>query len=396
MIYLTTGANGAGKTLITLRDVRAQQLKENRPVYYHGFDMDEAKAAEFGWQKFDPKRWQDLPDGSICVMDECQNEFPLRRPGSEVPDYVQAIAQHRRRRGFDFWMICPHPSLIDVFVRRLIDKPSWHRHLKRAFGADMVSVLRFSSPDMKCEEPGAGARGEVSMVAYPKEVYSWYRSASLHTGKKKIPRAVYVLAACAIAVPIALYFAVTSVYSNATKQAKTATENVAILPGTNGAGPLRQSGPQVARVMTAAEYVDARTPRLKDFAHTAPAYDGVTNPAEAPYPAACVQMGKTCKCYTQQATLLQVSGSVCLQIVQQGFFMDWKTAIRADSGSAGPAGERRAVDAQQQQQQVAQADPVRTVPFPLPAERPQQVQSVSEWAQGLAARNAQVRAASAQ
>ena len=93
MIYLTTGANGAGKTLLTLKDVRAQQLKENRPVYYHGFDMDEAKAAEFGWQKFDPKKWQDLPDGSICIMDECQNEFPLRRSGAEVPDYVQAIAQ---------------------------------------------------------------------------------------------------------------------------------------------------------------------------------------------------------------------------------------------------------------------------------------------------------------
>ena len=185
MIYLTTGANGAGKTLITLYDVRQQQLKENRPVYYHGFDMHEEKVKEFGWQKFDPKKWQDLPDGSICIMDECQNEFPIRRSGSEVPDYVNAIAQHRRRRGFDFWMISPHPSLIDVFVRRLIDKPSWHRHMKRAFGADMVSELKFSAPDMKCEEPGAGARAEVTMRPYPKDVYTWYRSASLHTGKKK-------------------------------------------------------------------------------------------------------------------------------------------------------------------------------------------------------------------
>ena len=45
--------------------------------------------------------------------------------------------------------------------------------MKRAFGADMVSELKFSAPDMKCEEPGAGARAEVTMRAYPKEVYSF-------------------------------------------------------------------------------------------------------------------------------------------------------------------------------------------------------------------------------
>ena len=396
MIYLTTGANGAGKTLLTLKDVRAQQLKENRPVYYHGFDMDEAKAAEFGWQKFDPKKWQDLPDGSICIMDECQNEFPLRRSGSDVPDYVQAIAQHRRRRGFDFWMICPHPSLIDVFVRRLIDKPSWHRHLKRAFGADVVSVLRFASPDMKCEEPGAGARGEVSMVGYPKEVYSWYRSASLHTGKKKIPRAVFVLAACAIAVPAALYFAITGVYKNATKQAKPATETTANQPGTNGANSGNPNMRQVAQVMTADEYIAHRVPRLHDFAHTAPAYDEVTKPTEAPYPAACVQMGKTCKCYTQQATLLQVSGAVCLQIVAQGFFMDWKTASKGEYSHRDRGDYQQARNMPPPGQQMVQAAPVRTVPVPDPAHKHAQVQPISGWAQGLAARNAQVRSSMTQ
>lgn len=391
MIYLTTGANGAGKTLLTLKDVRAQQLKENRPVYYHGFDMDEAKAAEFGWQKFDPKKWQDLPDGSICIMDECQNEFPLRRAGSEVPEYIQAIAQHRRRRGFDFWMICPHPSLIDVFVRRLIDKPSWHRHLKRAFGADVVSVLRFSSPDMKCEEPGAGARGEVSMVGYPKEVYGWYRSASLHTGKKKIPRAVYVLAACAIAVPAALYFAVSGLYNNATKQAKPSAEAVPTAPGTNATSSGSPNLRQVAQVMTADEYIAHRVPRLPDFPHTAPAYDDTTKPTEAPYPAACVKMGKTCKCYTQQATLLQVSGAVCLQIVAQGFFMDWKTASKGEHSPRDRGDYQQARNMPPPGQQMAQAAPVRTVPVPDPAHKHPQVQPTSEWAQGLAARNAQVR-----
>lgn len=375
MIYLTTGANGAGKTLLTLKDVREQQLKENRPVYYHGFEMDEAKAAEFGWQPFDPKKWQDLPDGSICIMDECQNEFPLRRAGSEVPDYIQAIAQHRRRRGFDFWMICPHPALLDVFVRRLIDKPSWHRHLKRAFGADVVSVLKFSSPDMKCEEPGAGARGEVSIRPYPKEVYGWYKSASLHTGKKKFPRAVWIVVAAALAVPAALYFAVSGVYSNVTKDV--APDQHVPEVKADSAGPQAQGrGPQP---MTLSEYLSSRKARLPDFPHTAPVYDQVTQPVQAPYPAACVQMGERCECYTQQATLMHVSHAVCVQIVKRGYFVDWQQPQAPQQPAPRPAPAAPA---------PAAAPVINVHVPPAPAQQPQLGDG---WSQGLAARNAEVR-----
>lgn len=331
MIYFTTGGNGAGKTLITLRDVRAQQLKENRPVYYHGFEMDPAKATEFGWQAFDPKKWQDLPDGSICIMDECQNEFPLRRSGSEVPDYVNAIAQFRRKRGFDFWMIAPHPSMVDVFVRRLIDKPSWHRHLKRAFGGDLVSELKFSAVDLKCEEPGAGSRGEVRMIPYPKEVYTWYRSASLHTGKKKIPRAVYVLGAIVLAVPVLGWFA----FSKLPGGSKPKPDAAATQAQAVAAPPQKAAGP-----MTAREYIASHVPRIEGLPHTAARFDAVTAPTEAPYPAACVQAKKGCDCYTQQGTKLLTPADLCKQIVAGGFFMDWKGKEQPKvhaGGAAGPA-----------------------------------------------------------
>lgn len=379
MIYLTTGANGAGKTLLTLKDVREQQLKENRPVYYHGFDLDPEKALEFGWKEFDPRKWQDLPDGSICIMDECQNEFPIRRSGSEVPDYINAIAQHRRRRGFDFWMITPHPSLIDVFVRRLIDKPSWHRHLKRAFGADMVSVLTFSSPDLKCEEPGAGARGEVAMRAFPKEVYKWYASASLHTGKKRVPKAVYFLIAAAIAIPATLYLGVSGVYANATSKAKPGLITAPVNPEAvmTKAGPERPG----LNADTLPEYLAHRKPRIPDFPHTAPVYDSVVQPVSAPYPAACIQMGKVCKCYTQQATVMPVSGAVCVQIVKNGFFVDWKQ------------------ETQMQPQQLAQlsrpvqSEPPKPPPVSVELRLPEKHQPglSNSWQESLDRWNSQVR-----
>lgn len=375
MIYLTTGGNGAGKTLLTLKDVREQQLKENRPVYFHGFNAKQV-LLDWGWQQFDPKKWQDLPDGSICVMDECQNEFPAKFQG-ELPDYVNAVAQHRRRRGFDFWMITPHPSLINVNIRRLIESPSWHRHLKRTAGAAMVSELKFNFAEIKCEQPGSGARGVVSMRAYPKEVYEWYESASMHTGKVRIPKQVWMLAACAVLVPALGYLAISGVYENVTKRAKPATNSIAPLPGQNlQAVPVRE-----LRKMTAADYVAERVPRIADFSHTAPVYDDVTKPVEAPYPAACVQMGKTCKCYTQQATLLRVTDAVCVQIVTQGFFMDWKASAQGDY--------KQARNAPSEPQRVAYSDMPRQVPAPMPAARPEPPQN--SYLQGLAARNSQVR-----
>lgn len=383
MIYLTTGGNGAGKTLLTLKDVREQQLKENRPVYFHGFRAKQV-LLDWGWQEFDPKKWQDLPDGSICVMDECQNEFPAKVQG-ELPDYINAVAQHRRRRGFDFWMVTPHPSLINVNIRRLIESPSWHRHLKRTAGAAMVSELKFNFAEIKCEQPGSGARGVVSMRAYPKEVYDWYESASLHTGKVRIPKQVWMLVACALLVPTLGYLAITKVYGNVTKNTKPATQ-------ADGAAPVQNLSGTPARErqkLTADEYLAERTARLRDFPHTAPAYDDVTKPTEAPYPAACVQMGKTCKCYTQQATLLQVSGAVCIQIVQQGFFMDWKTASKGEFNPRDRGEYRQAREGSLQAPQAAHTEPPRTVPAPMPAARSELPQN--SYLQGLAARNAQVR-----
>lgn len=318
MIYLTTGANGAGKTLLTLKNVREQQLKENRPVYYHGFEINEATAEEFGWKTFDPKKWQDLPDGSICIFDECQNEFPAKISG-EIPDYINAVAQYRRKRGFDFWMITPHPSMIHLNIRRLIGPPSWHRHIKRAFGADVVSVLKFNEADLKCESPGAGARGEVSMQPYPKEVYGWYKSASIHTGKKKIPRQVYIVGAAIVAVPLMFYLAFKSVYGNVTKHAQPQQQQVAAMGSTS-----HSSGGDKAAPLTAAEYVKSIKPRIEGFPQTAPRYDEVTKPVIAPYPAACVVMAGDCKCYSQQATLLVVPQDICTQIVQRGYFVDWQ------------------------------------------------------------------------
>ena len=384
MLHFITGANGAGKTLNTLKWVRERQLKENRPVCHNGRFEPVVGGELANWKSIDFKDWQSEPDGTIFLIDECHNDLPLRSPSSVPPDYVKMLAEHRRR-GFDFYLVTQHPQNVDSFVRRLVGSPGWHRHLKRVWGSELVSCLEWDAINPNCEKAGQAKNARVTNYAFPKEVYGWYRSASLHTGKRSIPKMFYVLIAAILVVLFASLFGIKAIRGQYFGQGTPSDQ----VKGSAPSQSLPQSPTRERQRLTADEYVAERVARLKDFAHTAPAYDDVTKPTEAPYPAACVQMGKTCKCYTQQATLLQVSGPVCLQIVQQGFFMDWKTPQRGEFSPRDRGDYRQGREAPQQAQQVVQADAVRTVPVPMPAARPDPQQS--QYLQGLAARNAQVR-----
>ena len=377
MLHIVTGANGAGKTLNTLKWVRERQLKENRPVCHNGRFEPTPGGELDGWKKIDFKDWQAEPDGTIFLIDEAHNDLPNRPAGAAVPDAVKMLAEHRRR-GFDFYLVTQHPQNLDSFVRRLVGPPGWHRHLKRSFGVDMVSVLEWAAVNPNCEKDGSGKTGTVTMQSYPKEVYTWYKSASLHTGKKRIPAKVWVFVACLLLIPLLIWFASSKLLAKT--EAKAAAK-----PATQAS----ESAPQIPGLqkLTADQYIEQRSARLKDFPHTAPAYDEVTRPTVAPYPAACVQMGKVCKCYTQQATLLQVSGPVCLQIVAQGFFVDWQATPQQMPGQLPQAQQQPAPAIAP----AAQPPQVRTVPPPMPAAKPEPIKTTSEWSQGLAARNAQVR-----
>jgi zona occludens toxin len=202
MIYLTTGGNGTFKTCNTIKLVHDLAVKENRPVAYNGrFDL--IGSSPIGnWKRIDVKDWQAEPDGTIFFFDECHNDFPVRPASATPPDYVRMLSEHRKR-GFDFFLLTIHPQNIDAFVRRHVQAPGYHRHHKRVAGAELVSVLQWDAVNPTCERPGSGATGQVSMVAGAKEAYPWYRSATLHTAKFRLPKAVYVLALAIVLVPTA-------------------------------------------------------------------------------------------------------------------------------------------------------------------------------------------------
>lgn len=332
MIYLRTGANGSGKTLLTLRDVREKSLKENRPVYHNGRFEVVVGGELSSWTKIETKDWQTVPDGAIFVIDECHNpgDFPVRTAKDALPEYVKMMAEHRRR-GFDFFLITQHPMNIDPFIRRLIGSPGWHQHLKRASGAPLVSVLEWAAVCDQPQKNGSGASAAVKMVTYPKEVYKWYVSTSLDTAKLKIPFQVKLLVFALLLFPVLGYYG----YKNMADRSKPK----AVPLSATGQPMASGSAPPAAEkhVLTSSEYAASFAPRIEGLAYTAPRYDRQTEPVTAPYPAACIQMGSRCECYTQQATKLPVPPAMCSQIVKGGFFNDWQQPAMTNSFGASPS-----------------------------------------------------------
>lgn len=318
MLHLITGTNGAGKTLHALKWVMERSKKENRPVCHNGRFKPKAGGPLESWKQIEFKDWQNEPDGTIFLIDECHNDLPNRATGAAVPDHVKMLAEHRRR-GFDFYLISQHPANIDSFVRRLIGSPGWHRHIKRIWGQDFVSVLEWDSVNLNCEKANSSStNGTSSQSKFPKEVYEWYESATIHTNKKKIPKVVwmFIIALCVIAFfTWQSYRNVVAIGDKGTKK-----ETATAADGTATSAPAEKE----LIKLSAEDWMALRKPRLPEFPHTAAAYDDVTKPTTAPYPAACVQSKEKCKCYTQQATVMFISLSTCKQIVENGYFMDWQ------------------------------------------------------------------------
>lgn len=328
MLYLRTGANGSFKTALTLWDVRQMQLKENRQVLFvkDRFKAHAILTDDFGWKPIQFKDWLDYKD-CIILADEVHRDLPKVSESSKRPEHIEMLAEHRSF-GHDFFLLDQHPLNIDPFVRRLIGPPGYHQHFVRLLGAaEACSVLEFNAVDTVCEKPGAVKRAQTSTRKPEKEAYTWYTSASLHTGKLRIPKQLWTLLICVMALSAVGYLLVTKFMPGSTGTAAAAK------PAAAGGAQSSMFGVNAPasderRPMTTQEYVASYQPRLPGLMHTAPAYDKLTEPKRVPVPAACVDM-KTdrlgqpfgCKCYTQDATPYPVDLAMCRQLVAQGAFL---------------------------------------------------------------------------
>ncbi|GAA0708517.1 hypothetical protein ISN75_10655 [Dyella marensis] len=192
MIYLKTGQPGHGKTLRAISQALEFKAK-GREVFVAG--VRGLKHADAGFHELaDPRKWQDCPDGSVILLDECYQWFPKGGSTARIPDYIQAMATHRHR-GFDFILVCQQASKqLHPFIVGLVEH---HEHIRRKFGFKKAVILwwdRYSDNVKKSDTK--------KFWSYPSAVMKrgLYESTSLDTTQKNIPWYVYALPLSALLV----------------------------------------------------------------------------------------------------------------------------------------------------------------------------------------------------
>lgn len=191
MITLITGTPGSGKTLYAVTKILEyveqnkkllEQGKEPRLIYSNidGLNIDGVEPA--------PKDWRDTPDGSVIFYDEIQqlDEYKKSRYDNEICDSLQV----HRHTGHDIYGITQFPVLLHPNFRAVV---GMHQHLHRGWGLSSATVFNWA---YCVDAPNAPSNKKLCehtfRFAYPKDVYKYYKSATVHTHKARIPKKIFL------------------------------------------------------------------------------------------------------------------------------------------------------------------------------------------------------------
>lgn len=186
MLTLLTGAPGAGKSAAAV-DLLIAIAATGRKCYVSGvpnLDVDHVALTDD-----EVLRWHEpgvVEDGSLIFVDEVQRIWRAGAgSGAKIPASVAALETHRHR-GLDFILVTQGPGLLHSNIRALVGR---HIHLRDVgiLGRwwyewpEATSVDRFRSAPVK------------KRYRLPKQVFSRYKSASLHIKPvRSLPPALFI------------------------------------------------------------------------------------------------------------------------------------------------------------------------------------------------------------
>lgn len=324
MIRLITGLPGAGKSL---RGVQVIQkfLAEGRPVYVDGLDGLQA----FGWEPCNARDWEKLPDGSVIVVDEAQKVWPTRRSGDTPPD-IRALSEHRHH-GLDFVLLTQHPTMLDAYVRKLVGQ---HEHIVRQFGMQASRIITWTECQDDPQTVGTRQRGTDALWKYPSECFPLYKSATLHTVKRRIPFRVAIIPVLLLAGALAAWYGYDSIHALASTDPTAGARKVAGIEGDLGSmSGFRGAGTE-PKYRDETDYAMAFLPRIATRPWSMPALDDREPKVEPEL--YCVESEvKGCRCYTEQITRLDIDQRDCMRVVRVGSYNPFRAPMgQAMAGSA--------------------------------------------------------------
>lgn len=333
-ISIITGVPGAGKTALAV--LEALEASKTRPVYAAGFRELKIPHTPLPpvseWTVIqpvpdDPTRSRPefiFPPHSLVIVDEVQNIFPTRTFGSKVPDHVRALETHRHH-GIDFVFTTQGLNLVDSNLKALCGR---YIHLRSTFfGRFLYEWTEIMDPKSKSDRDLAARR----RYKLPKQVFSLYKSATAHIVQpRRVPYTIYILISCVLLIAAIFYHFYNRIneIKSEVKPASTQLNATAPLPSVS-------NDPRL--------YAASYQPRIAGIAHTAQAYDHLTQPQKVPVPSACVASKDRCRCYTQDATPYEVEDRLCRDIVDHGIFVPFSPSGPVGQGQGGQVAVQQAV-----------------------------------------------------
>ncbi|OZY86759.1 hypothetical protein CBP51_07040 [Cellvibrio mixtus] len=322
MIYLFTGAPGSSKTLNVIKMISEDSTYKGRDIYYHR--IKELKMPWIALDENEVKEWDTLPNGAVLVVDEAQYLMPVRDPRKPLPEWILKMSEHRHK-GYDLIFLTQSPNLLDAGFRRFVGR---HTHIERIFGLESAKWLTWEKCVTEVDDHFKRKEAVIKRVGFDKKYFGTYKSAEVHTHKRKIPAKVFIpFIALFFLIGLVIYFL--NSWGNRIDNAelpKSITAPVEKLAGMVNSGSIAVNGAGgTSASLSTEEYIRVHTPRLPDVPWSAPVYDALTVPKTFPRPQ-CIRFNRgydnppVCRCYSQQATPLNISEKACNRYVDNGYF----------------------------------------------------------------------------
>lgn len=322
MIILQTGVPGSGKTSSIVNMLMTDEsythftdkdgVKKKRPLFVNGIHELKIEHEELSDEQIKSQPFQDfLPYGSLVIIDEAQRLMGTRSAASKVPPFIEALATHRHH-GLDIVLITQHPSFLDSFVRRLVQR---HMHVSiKPVGRKLYEWNEcVDQPDSSVNIAKAIERTFV----VPKKTFGMYKSAEVHTKpKRRIPKSlIFVI----LFIPILIGFTLYTINNmskrfSADEQQTTSTTAASDV---DGAEPKTSPDPaDIGQNLKPEDFV----PTLAEKPESKPIYNNVRQVKTFEYPVGCVDGGKSgCTCYSSQGTpLKEITKAMCKDYVKNG------------------------------------------------------------------------------
>ena len=283
MITLITAVPGSGKTLYSIGLIE-DALASGRPVFTNISGLVKEKFSNPHLLSDAPDDWRDTPEGSLVLYDEAQQShlYPSNAQRGPVTDQRLTAMETHRHSGHDLVFITQAPTFIHHHIRKLV---GLHVHLYRSRGLQAASKYEWShvcdSPNDRKEQQ----RADFVLWKFPKEHFSFYTSAVMHTHKFRMPKKLMILL---FFIVLALFFLGFSLYKNSGLASMSFADDASTLIASNSSEPVPLVVP----------YEWSKT-------------------TEAVPVAGCIAMPSRdkCQCFSANGTTLEMSHAACLSVI---------------------------------------------------------------------------------